>query len=804
MLASKKKTKTKKAAKKSNVVAVKTSLTKQERKQLEARIAELKRHKISTQKTIPYKEMFRDGICMVTDNYFTRTVQFYDIDYQLVDYDSAGKIFDDYCRVLNYFDETINFQLTFENQSMDLNTLLKELNIPSQNDDFNDIREEYAEMLRKQLIEGNNGKVLCKYITFGVEAATYKKAKNKLDNIATELVNLFKNMDVDAKILNGAERLRALHKSLNPLDDQEFLFDWKYRAASGASTKDFIAPSSMKFQKQQFEIGNAYGSVSCIQVLAGELSDRILNEFFESDELFCINIHAKPYDQTEALKFIRLKLTNVEQMKIDEQKKAARAGYDTDILPPQIEMYISELKEMLEDLNAKDERLFTITLTIRNYASSKKTLKLQAERLKRIANKNNCKILSLDYLQEDALGSSLILGKNTIPVNRILTTSATAVFVPFTTRELFEMGTYYGLNALSNNMIMCDRKKLKNPNGLILGTPGAGKSFSVKREILDVFLKTQDDIIICDPEGEYYPLVDHLNGQVIRISSASDQYINPMDIELNSNEGDPISIKSDFLISLCEIIVGGEFGLEAFERSIIDRCVRKIYINYSKNPIPENMPLLEDLYNELKKAGEDAVRVATSMELFVTGSHNVFNHRTNVDMDNRIICFDIKTLGTQLKKVGMLIVQEMVWNRVSANRAEKKSTRYYIDEFHLLLKEKQTARYSAEIWKRFRKWGGIPTGITQNVKDLLLSKEIENIFDNSDFIYLLNQSAGDREILAEKLHISQQQLKYVTNVEHGRGLIIYDSVKLPFADNIPSDTKMYKLMTTKLEEQQTA
>ncbi len=778
---------------------VKTTLSKQERKQVEARLNQLLKKTYSVQTTIPYLEMFKDGICQVSENYYTKTIRFNDIDYQLVDYDSAGKIFDDYCRILNYFDEKCRFQLTFENQTIDIDTLLKEIDIPEQDDNFNDIRTEYADMLKKQLIEGNNGKTVFKYLTFGTEATTYKKAKIRLDSIANEIINQFKAMDVAAVALDGEERLRVLHKSLNPFSDDEFLFDWKYRAATGMSTKDFIAPPSIKFRKQNFDIGNAKGRVSLIQILAGELSDRILNELFESDELFCVNIHIKPYDQTEALKFIRLKLTAVEAMKIDEQKKAARSGYDTDILPPQIPMYIDELKAMLEDLNSKDERLFIITLTIRHYAQTNKELNLQIERLKRIATKNNCKMIPLDHQQEEALGSSLILGSNTIEINRIITTSATAAFFPFTTRELFEKGTYYGLNALSHNMIMCDRKKLKNPNGLFLGTPGGGKSMATKREIIDVFLKTDDDIIICDPEGEYFPLVSALEGQVIEISSDSPQHINPMDIELDSQEGDPIAIKSDFIISLCEIIIGG-MGLEPTERSVIDKCVRSIYTQFAKNPIQENMPTLYDLYTELSSAGDVAARVATSLDLYVTGSHNVFNHTSNVDLNNRIICFDIKKLGTQLKKVGMLIVQEMVWNRVSTNRSMAKSTRYYIDEFHLLLKEIQTAKYSAEIWKRFRKWGGIPTGITQNVKDLLSSSEIENIFDNSDFIYLLNQSAGDREILAEKLHLSESQLKYVTNVEPGNGIIIYNNVKLPFTDRIESDTKMYKLMTTRLGE----
>lgn len=400
--------------------------------------------------------------------------------------------------------------------------------------------------------------------------------------------------------------------------------------------------------------------------------------------------------------------------------------------------------------------------------------------------------------------SSLPLGLNQIKIQRGLTTSSTAIFVPFTTQELFQSGEalYYGLNALSNNMILCDRKRLKNPNGLILGTPGSGKSFSAKREIVNVFLVTLDDIIICDPEAEYFPLVERLGGQVIKISPTSKQYVNPMDINLNYSEDDsPLALKSDFILSLCELVMGGKNGLEPVEKTVIDRATRNVYRTYLADPKPENMPILQDLYDEVKRQPEpEAARIASALELYVSGSLNVFNHRTNVDIENRLVCFDIKELGKQLKKLGMLVIQDQVWNRVTVNRSEGKATRYYMDEFHLLLKEEQTAAYSVEIWKRFRKWGGIPTGITQNVKDLLASREVENIFENSDFVYMLNQAAGDREILARQLGISPQQLSYVTHSEAGEGLIFYGNVILPFVDKFPQDTELYRIMTTKLEE----
>ena len=401
--------------------------------------------------------------------------------------------------------------------------------------------------------------------------------------------------------------------------------------------------------------------------------------------------------------------------------------------------------------------------------------------------------------------SSLPLAYNRIEIQRALTTSSTAIFVPFTTQELFQNGKeaiYYGLNALSSNLIMVDRKLLKNPNGLILGTPGSGKSFSAKREITNAFLVTDDDIIICDPEAEYAPLVNRLKGQVIHISPSSTQFINPMDINSNySEEDNPIALKADFILSLCELIVGGKEGLQPVEKTVIDRCVHHIYQKYFNDPRPENMPVLEDLYDALLAQEEkEAHHVATALEIYVKGSLNLFNHRTNVDIHNRLVCYDIKELGKQLKKIGMLVVQDQVWGRVTANRSEGRTTRYYMDEFHLLLKEEQTAAYSVEIWKRFRKWGGIPTGITQNVKDLLSSHEVENIFENSDFVYMLNQAAGDRQILAKQLNISTHQLSYVTHSGEGEGLLFYGNVILPFVDHFPTDLELYRIMTTKLSE----
>lgn len=661
-------------------------------------------------------------------------------------------------------------------------------------------------MLRGQLAKGNNGLSKTKFITFGIEAENLRTAKPRLERIENDLLNSFKRLGVAADPLSGKDRLKLLH-SIYHLDGQErFLFDWDWLPLSGLSTKDYIAPSSFDFsESRNFRMGRKYCSVSFLQILAPELNDRMLADFLSMDNSLVVTLHIQSIDQTSAIKTIKRKITDLDRMKIEEQKKAVRSGYDMDIIPSDLATYGGEAKKLLQDLQSHNERMFLVTFLIMNTADGKQQLDNNIFQAQGIAQKYNCQLVRLDFQQESALNSSLPLGHNQIEIQRGLTTSSTAIFVPFTTQELFQREgepLYYGLNALSNNLIMVDRKALKNPNGLILGTPGSGKSFSAKREIANAFLITQDDITICDPEGEYYPLVERLQGQVIKISPTSGHYINPMDINLNYSEDEsPLSLKSDFILSLCELIVGGREGLQPIEKTVIDRCVRLVYQAYLNEPKPENVPILGDLHRILLEQPEKEARlIATALEIYVSGSLNVFNHRTNVNIQNRLVCFDIKELGKQLKKLGMLIVQDQVWGRVTANRAEGRSTRYYIDEFHLLLKEEQTAAYSVEIWKRFRKWGGIPTGITQNVKDLLSSREIENIFENSDFVYMLNQAGGDRQILAKQLNISPHQLSYVTHSGEGEGLLFYGNVILPFADRFPKETELYRIMTTKPAE----
>ena len=760
----------------------------------------------TAQQSIPFQRMFEDGTCRVRSGYYTRTIQFHDINYQLAQQEDKTAIFEEWCSFLNFFDSSIRFELSFMDLSTDTESFERSICIPFQRDGFDDVRAEYSQMLRQQLAKGNNGLTKTKFLTFGIHGDSMRQVKPRLEHIQNDLLNNFHRLGVLAQPLNGAQRLKLMHDMFHMDGPSRFCFDWNDLAPSGLTVKDAIAPTAFAFKTSRtFQMGGIFGAASFLSITASDLSDQLLKDLLDMDSSQIVTMHIQSVDQNKAIKTVKRTITELDRSKIEEQKKAIRAGYDMDILPSDLATYGRDAKALLKELQSQNERMFLVTFLVLNTGRTEQELENNVFQASSIAQKHNCSLCRLDYQQEQGLMSSLPLADNQIEIQRGLTTSSTAIFIPFTTQELYQSGKeslYYGLNSLSQNLIMVDRKKLKNPNGLILGTPGSGKSFSAKREITNAFLVTEDDIIICDPEAEYAPLVQRLKGQVIKISPNSTQFINPMDINSNySEEENPLALKADFILSLCELVVGGKEGLLPVEKTVIDRCVHLIYRRYFADPRPENMPLLEDLYEALLQQEEkEAHHVATALEIYVKGSLHLFNHRTNVDVNNRIVCYDIKELGKQMKKIGMLVVQDQVWGWVTANRSAGRSTRYYVDEFHLLLKEEQTAAYSVEIWKRFRKWGGIPTGLTQNVKDLLSSRDVENIFENSDFVYMLNQAAGDRQILAKQLNISPHQLSYVTHSGEGEGLLLFGNVILPFVDRFPQELELYRIMTTKLGE----
>ena len=759
----------------------------------------------TAQKTITFQKMFKDGICEVTHHFYTRMVQFYDINYELLEIEDKAYILELYSKLINYFEPSVKFEVFLFNRRVNEQTLTGQFEIAMQNDVFDAIREEYTQMLKNQAAKGNNGVIKSKFFIFGIESNSFKEARNRLQNIERDVIKQLNSMGTGAVSLDGKERLRILHEYFNQDTMEPFRFSFKDLAESGKSVKDYIAPPGFDFRNaNRFKTGSMYGCVSYLDMIAPKCDDELIKKLLDLDENLTVSIHMHTEDPVKAIKRLKAILSNIQKMKIEEQKKAVRSGYDMDILPTDILTYEKETLELLDDLNSSNQKMIQMTFLITCYGKTKRDLESLMQRVSGIVQQANCNLRTLQYLQEQGLMASAPIGCNDTGMERSLNTKSAAILIPFCTQELFmtSPAIYYGLNALSNNMIMADRKKLRTPNGVILGTPGSGKSFSAKREILSCFLMTRDDVLICDPEGEYFALVDALHGQTVKLAADSKDYLNPMDIQLlHKGDKEALKLKSDFLITLCDLIAGGKDGLQNDEKGIIDECIRHIYDKYFENPVPENMPLLEDLYDALlKHKNPKAERIANSLVLYVHGSQNYFNHRTNVDSTNRIVCFDIRDLGNQLKELGMLVVQDAVWNRVSRNRERKIATRYYCDEFHLLLKEKQTAIYSVEIWKRFRKWGGIPTGLTQNVGDFLRSEEIEGILGNSDFVYLLNQNAKDQAILADKLGLSDKQLSYVTNSEPGSGLILFNQVVIPFVDKYPKDTKTYRMMNTRPEE----
>ena len=761
----------------------------------------------TAQQTIPYRAVYKDGICRVNERLFTKSIEYEDINYQLAQADDQSAIFDGYCAFLNSFDSTLPFQLSFLNHRSRPESKYT-INIPMQEDAYNGIRQEFVEMLEGQIAKSNNGIVRTKLLTFGVQADSLAAAKPRLERVEADICGNFKKLGVQSRSLTGLERLEILHGQLHPGGREPFGFSWDMIPKTGLSTKDFIAPDSFDFRQSHcFKVGPTWGAVSYMQIMASELSDKLLADLLEVDAEMTVTLHIQTVDQAKAIKTIKGKVSDIDKMKVEEQKKAVRSGYDMDILPPDLVTFSQDAKNLLTDLQSRNERMFLLTFLVVNTAPTRRELDNDLFTVSGIMQKYNCVLKRLDFQQEQGFLSSLPLGLNTIEIQRGMTTSSTAIFVPFMTQELRMDGeaVYYGLNALSHNVIMANRKKLKNPNGLYLGVPGSGKSFAGKRELLHVFLATKDRIIIVDPMGEYAPLVRQFGeqGLVVEIAPNSPHHINPMDLDVSLDDDvSPISLKCDFLLSLMELIVGGKDGLQPVERTIIDRCARMVYRDYLNDPEHTPMPVLQDLYDLLcRQAEPEAARLATALEIYVSGSLNLFNHRTNVDYKSaRVLCIDLKRLGAGLRTIAMHVMNDLTNSQVSYNFAHGIATWCYYDEFHVLLQDELTASYFVTIWKMLRKKGCVPSALTQNVKDLLSSRQVENIFENSDFLVMLSQAQGDRQILAKQLGISPHQLSYVTHSNSGEGLLFFGNVTIPFVDRFPQNTTLYSIMTTRPED----
>lgn len=772
----------------------------------------------SAQETIPYKMPYPDGVFESADGYFTQTIAFDDITYQLLDNDPKNMLFERWCRLNNFFDQEIHFQWNYGNMELDKEEYSKEFIIKKQKDEFNVVRKEYSDMLVNRFAKGTNNLHKERYLTYGIHASDYKTAKRKLSKITKNLEKHYKKLGSKCKVLDGYERLELLFRIFHPATAEKLLWNFDMPVKTGLSSKDFIAPSSFSFKSgpelnatKYFRSGDRVGAVSYLSIFASDMEDRIVSDILSLDSNVWISIHADALPRDEALQLAKDNLTSVQAMIIDEQKSAVASGYDMDILPPEMETYRDAGEKLYHDLQRKDEQLFIVTITTVQTAETRKKLEDNIFELEGILKPYQCRLVRLDNRQEQGYMSALPLGNNNIEVKRTFSTTDLAIFIPFTTKELYaSSGQYYGVNSLSNNVIMVNRKKLVNPNALVFGMPGFGKTFFVKREILDMFLKTSDDRLIIDPEGEYRWIVKLLRGQIVRVALNSPVHINPMEINLfaqneEDKDYDPIAEKCNFVVSMCELILGDKAYLGKREVAVIDEACKKVYSRFAENPVPENMPILGDLYDELRsiqgEKREIAMNLSIALSRYVTGSLSYFNHRSNVNINSRLVCFDLKEMDANQRDLTMLIIQETIWDRVAANRAKKRFTWVDIDEFHLLLRNPLTAAYSVEIYKRFRKWGGVICGITQNIKDLFRSPEIQNILDTTNFIAMLNQSGDDARLLSEHLELSEEEESYIKSGEPGKGLLWVEGVKVPFEDDFPKNTICYKVMTTKPEEQ---
>jgi hypothetical protein len=761
--------------------------------------------------------MFQNGICQTGSNFFSKMLKFSDINYQVAQRDEQIDIFSKYCEILNYFDPKINIQITVHNRRIDKDEFKSQMFLKNQNDDKDELRQEYNDMLDKKALQGQNSIVREKYIIFGLEADAYDEAYPALMRIETDLTSRFKELGCDVMTVSGEERLEHINSILNP--SEPLKFDYDMLVGTGLNTKDFIAPYFFDFKldnkQTYFEFGDYYGQVLMLKKFPTDLSDKLLNALSEIPCNSTINIHTNSMDNSSAIEMVKTKLAFMEQDKVNRQQKLLQQGTDPDMIPQHLKRHIDETNMLIDDIQNKNQRLFKGSILVFTSATTVEELRENVEKLKGVARSHSCELMPIACEQESALNATLPLARNDIKIRRTLTTAAQAIFIPFTTQELFEKnGMYYGLNALSRNLIFFNRKGLKNPSGFVLGTPGSGKSFATKRELVNILLSSADDeVLVIDPESEYLTLASNFGGEIIKISNDTDTFFNPLDITLNYSDGDdedkdenPLSFKTEFIFSFLDVVVTKEsgIGLTGAERTLVDRTLTETYKSYFKNP-KLGMPTLLDFCKELEKVKAPELQTEKNnllkvLGLYTTGSFNLFSHKTNVDVNNRFVVYDIKELGDQLKTLGMLVILDQIWNRVTSNRLLGRKTWIVVDEAHLLFSNPFSAQFLNSLWKRARKYGGICTGITQNVSDLLENPLASKMLSNSDYIMMLNQATPDRVKLGEILNISPTQLSFVTNSTAGQGLMFAGNSIIPFVDKFPSDTRLYQMMTTKLDE----
>lgn len=756
---------------------------------------------VTSQKTIQYNRMFENGICEVTEGLYSKTIQFADINYQSVRDEDKEDVFAKYCEMINYIDPLTPMQINVINRKVDEKLFAHEMLIPLQGNKQDVYRKEMNAMLLNRVQEGNNGILHEKFVTISVFADTYRAAVTQLAKHEANLIGFLQNIGCSSYSLTGRERLQLLHTQLRPGED--FIFDYKDLLYSNLTTKDYICPVSFDFSApSNYAFDEKFGQTIFLRDYPAELSDNLIAALTELPFDLNISLHIQGVDQTVALDYVRKQIAFMDQQKIDEQKKAFKSGYDIDMISTELTDSMEEAKILLHNLQKKDQRMFKVTLLVNTFADDEEELADHVFDIISTAKTkaNGCLFKNLDFRQEDALNSALPLGIKLIEIERTLTTASTAILIPFTSQELYQAkGIYYGLNKISRNLIFFNRRNLDAPNGFILAQSGYGKSFAAKREIAGVLLGSNDEVIILDPEREYEVFTAKFGGEHIKISAGSPHHINPMDLNADyGGDENPLLLKSEFMLYLCKIILG---DISPAEESILDRVCRITYEPFFSNMKKNEAPTLKDFHRNLSAIKmPEAQHLALSLEHYVEGSLQTFAHPTNVNTQNRLVTYDIKDLGKPLRTLGLLVVLDQIWNRITSNRKRGVRTWFYTDEFQLVTANAYAEQYYFELWSRARKWGAIPTAITQNVETLLLSDTARRMLSNSNFIMLLNQSYSDRVELAKLLSISAEQQKYITNVRPGEGLLFAQRTVVPFQDDFPKETELYNMMTTKLNE----
>ena len=752
------------------------------------------------QDVIPIRRIWPDGIFQVGSK-FTKMYRFTDINYLVASREDKESMFLTYSELLNSLDSGATTKLTIYNHRQNRASFEKSILMPMKEDGLDQYRKEYNQMLLDKAT-GANGIMQEKYLTVSVARKDVEEARTYFSRIGADLSAHFAALGSKCMELTAAERLRMLHDFYRAGEETTFDFDIKSMARKGHDIRDFICPDSIEKNKDHLILGDQYCRVLFLKDYASYIKDSMVTELTDLNRNMMLSIDILPIPTDEAVHEVESRLLGVETNITNWQRRQNANNNFSAVVPYDMELQRKESKEFLDDLTTRDQRMMFAVLTMVHTADSKEQLDSDTEALLTTARKHLCQFGVLKFQQLDGLNTVMPFGTRKIDTFRTLTTESLAVFIPFRVQDIYhENGIYYGQNVISKNMIIADRRQLLNGNEFILGVSGGGKSFAAKGEIINQMLSGNADIIIIDPEREYSQLVKAMGGEIINISATSPTHINAMDMNREYGDGaNPVILKSEFIMSLCEQLIGGN-NLGAVQKSIIDRCTASVYRTYQQNDYKGEVPTLQDFRAELLKQSEpEAQEIALAIELFTNGSLNTFAKHTNVDTDNRLICYDILDLGKQLMPIGMLVVLDSILNRITQNRAKGKNTFIFIDEIYLLFQHEYSANFLFTLWKRVRKYGAYASGITQNVDDLLQSHTARTMLANSEFIIMLNQASTDRIELAKLLNISDTQLSYITNVDAGHGLIKVGSSLVPFANKFPKNTKLYKLMTTKLSD----